>query len=278
MFALCWCQRSFATLTGQYLFEEGAGPTAFDTSGNDRNGADTNGPTYVPGLYAGSNYALRFNSTGPSAPNPALAQSVILPNDTDFIRNAPGATLMAWVRLDGTSIDQTILSIKNGTTGLGAPRAQLYMTNFGSSLRFAVGGSQVDGNISNGIVSSTPILTGQTYFVAGVLDFVNGSVAIYVNGIQDNFGGVIGWNGNSANTANRFSEIGAYAPPSLAPGSREYWQGVIDGARIFDQALSSAQILGLYQNPDTVPVVPEPATVTLFAAVAFAFTMARRRR
>jgi hypothetical protein len=165
--------------------------------------------------------------------------------------------------LDGGTLDQTIVSIKNGTTGLGAVRAQLLVTNSGTSPRVEILGSKLDGNTATGVLSNTVLTVGQTYFVAGVLDFANSSIAIYVNGVQDNNGGVLNWGGNSADTANKFAEIGAYAPPLLAPGSREYWPGVIDGVRIFDQALSAEQIMNLYLHPDQVPVVPEPTAFVL---------------
>ena len=78
-----------AGLVGQWLFEEGAGTSAVDTSSHGRDGTITNGATYVAGLYPGSHYALQMNSAGPNSPNLAAAQSVLLPSDANYIRNAP---------------------------------------------------------------------------------------------------------------------------------------------------------------------------------------------
>ena len=114
------CGSAFAAVTGQYLFEEGSGTTAIDTSGNARNGtfAGTTGlPTYVsPGLYTGSNSALRLNSDGATL-QVTNAQKVTLPGSTNFITNATGATLTGWMKLEGTlptNLNYSILSISNG--------------------------------------------------------------------------------------------------------------------------------------------------------------------
>ena len=251
-----WGDTCRAALTGQYLFEEGVGAAALDTSGNFRHGSNTSGAMYVAGLYPGSQYALQMNSAGPNLPDLSAAQSVLLPADTNFIRTASGATLAAWIRLDGGSNDRTILAVSNGTTGTGGPRAQLEITNYQGSTRLLASASKVDGPSANGVISTTDVAIGEIYFVAGVFDFLNSSVAVYVNGMQENFGVILGWAGNSADTANRFAEIGSAAVPSNVL-TQQYFPGVIDGVRIFDRALSTDEVQQMYQFPDSIP---EPAS------------------
>ena len=133
MVVLLWnCRPAFAILTGQYLFEEGSGNTALNTAsnpaGDGRNGSLVHvvgaapsdavdvagGPTYTAGLYQGSQYALLFNNLN--------KDRVALPQNQDFIRNAPGATIMAWVRYDDplpynftNQVFPVIAQINNGT-------------------------------------------------------------------------------------------------------------------------------------------------------------------
>jgi hypothetical protein len=264
---------SWAQLTGQFLFEEGPGTTAFDTSIFGRHGTNINGPTYVPGLYPGSQYALQLNSAGPNSPNLDAAQTVVLPNDSNFIRNAPGATIMAWIRLDGDATnDRYIMAISN-SLGSGGPRAYLRVTTFQGSARFAIAGSIEDGPGANGVIASTNLVAGQTYFVAGVLNFANSTTAIYVNGVQENFGGVLGWGGNSLDAPNKYAEIGSAA---VAPNvlTQRYFPGAIDGVRIFSRALADTEIANLYANPDAVP---EPAT-WLIASVSLGVLLTVRSR
>jgi hypothetical protein len=99
--ALLLAGQAHAALMGEYLLEGNGN----DTSGLNRHGTatgTTGTPDFVPGLYLGSTQAARFNFdaadvTGPPY-NPAFLQRFALPANTGFIQNAPGATLMAWVR------------------------------------------------------------------------------------------------------------------------------------------------------------------------------------
>lgn len=274
--AMGWCVTASADLTGQYLFEEGSGPSALDTSGFGRNGAEQNSPAYVAGLYPGSSFALQLNSTGPGSPNLGAAQSVVLPANTDFVRNASGATLMAWIRMDGGSGDRTLVSIVNGGNNTAQPRAKLEVGIFNGAPHLEVAGSRIDGSVSNGHFSQASLNIGQTYFVAGVLDFVNSTMTVYINGNQDSQSGVQNWAGTSSDTANKFAALGAVAPPSQF--TPEYWPGAVDGVRIFDQALTADQIMNLYLHPDAVPLLPEPGTIGLAGAAVWGLVAAWARR
>lgn len=258
------CQPVSAALTGQYLFEEGSGTTALDTSPFGRNGTLTNGatnggPTYTAGLYNDSQHALLFNSENKDV--------VLLPGSQDYIRNAPGATLLAWVRFDG-DIDYgsgkfpTIVQVNNGTTvdpsGVGARAAITDSHNLG----FRSVGSQknetrngVNSSINNCRDSLDCPVVGQTYFVAGVFDYVNRTNTIYVDGVEKGKNFNIGtWDGgNSDDTANLFASIG-FAPVSTS-ATTNAWHGAIDGVRIFNEALSAETILNTYNAEVKVGVL-----------------------
>ena len=147
--------------------------------------------------------------------------------------------------------DRAIVSVANGLAGTFAPRANLAVTNLAGTARLIANGNKLDGNTASGQISATALVIGQTYFVVGVLDFVNGSASVYINGVQDGLSVIPGWNGNSANTANRFAEIGSNANPTAF--DRRYFPGVIDGVRIFNRALSASEVQKIYQFPDSIP-------------------------
>ena len=249
------CATASATLTGQYLFEEGSGTDALDTSGFLRNGVETNAPVYVTGLYAGSTSALRFNSDGTTA-NQTLAQKIVLPGGTNFISNAPGASLTAWVRLEGTTTNnRTIISVANADAtasgGGGASRATIQVVNSGGNAQVrALGRKDDTGGSSNTTSGSTFLTPGTTYFIAGVFDYVGSGIRLYINGTQVGSTTVAAWTSNSANSANLTAAIGTVSAPAA---TQEYFTGTIDGARIFNTALSAEQVLGLFNNPDSVP-------------------------
>lgn len=224
---VCLALPAQAATTGQYLLEN----NALDSSGNNRNGNIVGG-SFTAGLYQGSTGALLQTAVG---------QSVELPANSDFIRNAPGATLAAWVRPDALSGTQTILVVNNGntgsTTGIGDARAVIQVSG-GNTFRALGRFGDADGSVN--ITGGTPVL-GETFFVVGVFDYANSGLRLYVNGQQVGSSTPSGWISNSADTANLAARIGSHAN-----GTQESWIGAIDGARIFNTALTAAEILDIY--------------------------------
>jgi hypothetical protein len=229
-------QSAWAVVTGQYLLEG----TAADTSGFGRNGTLNGAPTFGTGLYVGSTSSLQLNGT---------SQSMLLPAPTDFVRNAPGATLVAWVRPDDLTGTRTIIALNNGDAasggGLGSGRAVLQTV--GSQFRAL--GRIGDGGSSVTLLGGTPAI-GTTYMVAGVFDYAAGGLRLYVNGNQVATSSPA-WAANVPDTANLASHIGANAI-----GTGEFWAGAIDGARIYNTALTATDILNIYTAETPAPPVP----------------------
>ncbi len=242
LFTGCACQATLAALTGQYLLEG----TAADTSGFGRDGTLAGSPTFTTGLYKNSNSAVLLDGS---------SQSVVLPADTDFIRDAPGATLLAWVRLDGGVGNRTIISINNGIAPEGSSRATLQVIDGGSGNQLRVGGRIADGGSFTTTTSgTTAVPIGETVLLAGVLDYAGNSIRAYMNGQLVGENTNPGWNANSADTANLFAEIGSVATPSAS--SQEFWPGVIDGARIYNEALQAGDIFNIYAAEALAPLLP----------------------
>lgn len=229
-------QSAWAVLTGQYLLEG----TGADTSGFGRNGTLNGAPTFGTGLYVGSTSSLQLNGT---------SQSMLLPAPADFVRNAPGATLLAWVRADNITGTRTILALNNGDTasggGLGSGRAVLQI----ASNQFRALGRVGDGGSSVTLLGGSPVI-GNTYFVASVFDYASGGLRLYVNGSQVATASPA-WAANVPDTANLASHIGANAV-----GTGEFWAGAIDGARIYNTALTATDILNIYTAESPAPPVP----------------------
>lgn len=227
-----------AALTGQYLFEN----NALDSSGNGRDGTIEGGAVFTTGLYHGSSQSLLQTAVG---------QSVALPADQDFIRNAPGATVMAWVRPDALdSASHTILAVNNADAtsggGLGAARALLQL----QSSSFRLLGRQADSGGETSIVGHTA-LAGETYLMAGVLDYAGQTMTLYINGsAAAQKTNITAWTlgVNSSDTANLAARIGAGTD-----GTSEHFIGAIDGARIFDHAMAVEDILSIYAAEGPLP-------------------------
>ena len=195
-------------LRGYWSFDEGSGAIAFDGSGNGNTGAVA-GAAWTGGM---NGSALYFDGT----------DQVIISNSASL--NPTGAiTVAAWVNADGWFGNPRIL--EKGTDNqyrLLAQSGQLMFDVFG---------------VTN-VVTSLPS-EGTWHHVAGTYD---GSVmAIYVDGQQvaEHLA-----SGPFPNTTNVLT-IGNL-PGSGNPFN--HFSGVIDDVRIYGRALSSAEIMYLYQT------------------------------
>ena len=287
--ALVLPSSAHGALTGQYRFDEGSGTTALDSSGFSRHGTltgTTGAPAYVGGLHAGSASSLRFNyDSGTSSYDNSQLQRVALPMNTSFVRNAPAMTMAAWIRPDVIASSpgllgstRTVLAVSDGS-GPTSARGVMQMLAVSGQLRIL--GRRIDGgpNAFYTTAGASPFsaTAGQTYFVVGILDYVNAQISVYINGVQHTGGtftglanlGAAGPVNVSADTTNLIAHIG-----TNAGGTGEQWNGGIDDIRIFDHALTSEEILSIYN----AELVPEPTAATLAIVLGLAFEAIRRLR
>jgi hypothetical protein len=208
-------QLAEAGLVAAYGFNEGSGPLVTDTSGHGHTGTISGATWTTQGKFG-----------------PALAFDGL--NDWVTITAAPaldlttGMTLAAWVYPTTTSGVRDIL-LKEGPTvdiynlyaynGQGRPEANVFV---GGSNRTAVG---------------TELLANVWTHVAGTYD--GSTLRLFLNGVQ------------VASTA----RSGAMAPgpgPLRIGGNSlwgEYFQGRLDEVRIYDRALTAAEIQAAMNTP-----------------------------
>ena len=101
------------------------------------------------------------------------------------------------------------------------------------------------------IISTTLAATGTSYFVAVTVDqslYPTGTAKLFVNGIQE---GTLTSNGTGTLQNSLSFRIGSFANGSVPFG------GYIDEARVYNRALSNAEVLQLYQlkTPDQANVI-----------------------
>jgi fibronectin type 3 domain-containing protein len=218
---------STAGLRAAYAFDDGAGTSALDSSGNF-NTATLLGAGWTTGNYGG---AVSLSGASQEVDPPAFGTFY----KTRF-------TFEAWVLKQTNKLDVGIVGSWVGSQGGGA---MLWIDHLTGDYRLAMGGA-LSGYVDSG---RTPTI-GQWQFVAGTYD---GTTArIYVDGVQAASGTFTGNLGNS-NTW----RIGAYGSPAGG-----FFDGKIDNVRIYDRALSAGEIqtdMASRIQPDTTP-----PTVTAF--------------
>ncbi|HEY1565911.1 MAG TPA: alpha-L-arabinofuranosidase C-terminal domain-containing protein [Solirubrobacteraceae bacterium] len=155
-------------LTGHWAFDEGAGTTAADSSGNNNPLTLANGAGWGAGIVGAHSLAV-------STPSQQYAQSAGAVVDT-----TQSFTVSAWVYLTSTSGYQTFVS-QDGTQISG-----FFLQLRGDTGRFAFTRPSYDSPKALGIVASAPNIIPQPnewYHLAGVYDAAQQTISLYVNGV-----------------------------------------------------------------------------------------------
>ncbi len=201
-------------LVAAYAFDEGSGSTVSDTSGQGNHGSLVGGATWTTaGKYSG---ALSFNGTN---------AGVLIP-DSASLRLSSGMTLMGWVRPSSTGTNWRGIIFKRATGG-----QDNYFLEASSSFSGSppAGGGRF-GGVSALVSAPSPVTTNAWSHVA--LTYDGATLTLYVNAQQ------------VASTPRTGAILQSNGPVTIG-GSAVYGQwfaGIIDEIRIYDVALTPAQV------------------------------------
>ncbi|HYH04344.1 MAG TPA: LamG-like jellyroll fold domain-containing protein, partial [Bacillota bacterium] len=216
-----------------YSFDQTSGSTATDSSGNAKN-ATLTGATWAAGH---SGNAVSLSGSNQYVSLPAGIVSAL----NDF-------TIATWVRLNTVSTWSRIFDFGTGTT------VNMFLTpTSGSTIRFAITTSGSGGE--QRINGSAALPGGSWKHVAVTL---NGNTGVlYVDGVEV---------GRNSSMTLKPSNLGNTTLNYIGKSQYNdaYLNGLVDDFRIYDRALSTAEVNGLFNgtNPTTSPtgssIVPTP--------------------
>jgi len=213
-----------------YQFDETSGATAADSSGNGRTANLVNGPTWTAGRIGN---AIDINGG---------TQHVSLP--AGVVNGLNDFSIATWVRLDTTGNWRRIFDFGNNTT------TNMYLTTTnGSVIRFAIttGGSGAEQRIDG----SSALPTGAWHHVAVTRSGSTGR--LYIDGTQ------VGQNtGLSLSPASLGSTTNNWIGRSQYSADA-YLDGQVDDFRIYNRALSAAEVQGLFNSSGGTPT-PTPTS------------------
>ncbi|MFC1925132.1 LamG-like jellyroll fold domain-containing protein [Chloroflexota bacterium] len=191
------------TVAGRWSMNEGAGFTAYDSSGNSNHGTinEVTENTWADGKVGGG---LNFDGVN----------DYVRVTDSPSLDILTDITVEAWVLVNNVSVSDLIE--KGGADG--------YVLYIGSSNVFKFA-KQCDGN--SVAVGTTAIDADTWYHVVGTKSGSTGR--IYVNGVLE---------GTDTSFAD-FADVGAL---TLGKGGDGYFDGLIDEVAIYDRALSQGEI------------------------------------
>ncbi len=207
-------------LVGYWNLDEGTGTTALDLSGNGNGGTLVNGPTWVNGQISG---ALSFNGTNNYT-------NVGSPSNGSLDFGTGDFTLSAWINLPTTPAANEWVFAKGGSGTVGYNIYISTSNKFNCSIQ-ATGGS------NQSLSGNTTLAVGSFKYVACVFSRANGIYG-YLDGVFNASTTYASGNTNSVTNSSNF-RIGSYS-------SGNYFSGLIDDVRVYNRALSAAEIQALY--------------------------------
>ncbi len=238
-------------LTAGYAFDEASGTTATDASGNNLNGTLVNGPTWALGKYGNA-----VNLDGSN-------DYVNLGNPT-ALRITGSMTISAWINSDKFPYDDAAIVSKR--TG-GSSGFQLD-TTIDQGPR-AIGFKLTDSSNADMIrYGATAMQTNTWYHVAGVYNAAARTIDVYLNGQLDN-GPRIGTITSSQINSSQNVNVGR------RPGAAGFeFSGRVDDVRIYDRALTQAEIQSDMNASLGLPSDITPPVISAVNATAIATSSA----
>jgi len=226
-----------ADLVAYWPLDEGSGNTAYDTSGNDNNGT-INGATWGDGKYG---KALQFNGQNNYVEVPS----------SDSLEIDENVTIAAWINWIDAG-DTWICILANGQQNGPWENYGLFINRDGRYLYFTL---SLDGGH---VVQQTPNdITVPNEWVHVCATWDGSAARIYVNGEMKL----------------EIAKAGTLVPPGLPlrighrNGSPHYFNGTIDEVRIYNHALSEAEIQAAMEGGKGYPYAlgPNPANGALYS-------------
>lgn len=240
-------------LIGYWNFDQGSGTTATDSSGSGNNGTLTNGPTWTTGKVGSG--AISFDGTNDNVSLGRMSST----------ESASQLTWSFWAYANAIQNDDAFISKENvynsGSWHIGMTTA----CDSGNQLIVHIAASAGDGG-QFGCADPGSIATGRWIHYAvvfnGTLTGNANRLKIYVDGVQDSSLDFVGTIPAATIVSSDIAKIGS------DPASVSNINAKIDEVRIYNRALSSQEVLDIY-NDTGAPLPPDttaPSTPTNLSA------------
>ncbi len=213
-----------------YPFDQ-LGGTVVDASGNGNDGTPNGGLQLVDAGYAGACYS--FNGSDAYV-------ELDRPIQDDF-------SLVAWINTDveGSAGTQAYQGDGLFWSDVGGTANDFVMAVLGTKLSF------FNGNPDGSVNSNGDIVTGEWVHVAGVRDTAAGTISVFIDGLLDN---TVTHTNTGPLDAQDLLVVGA----NTLDG--RYYEGLMDEVKIYDVALTEAEVVGAMRTSIGIAVEPSPVS------------------
>ncbi|MCU0916513.1 MAG: hypothetical protein MUC88_18400 [Planctomycetes bacterium] len=236
LFGLLASNLASAKMVGRWKFDDGAGTAAVDSSGSGYQGTVNGTPQWVAGQLGG---ALRFNGSG------NYVNCGVIPIAT----NGTGAlSVCAWVNR-AVAGDNKLCSNRQGNNAAGGGfTCAVYNNRMEMDLSDAA--TRV---LSRDATRPTVPDINTWVHLTWVYDDAANTLKLYMNGVLSTTAAVT----QSIGVSTQFFRIG-----SSSPNLANYWNGMVDDLRLYDHAISDAEIADAMKGRgagEGLATTPEPA-------------------
>jgi len=209
-------------LAANWRLDDGAGATAVDSSGNNNTGTLLNSPTWVlPGRIGAAE--LSFNATN--------LQSVTA-NNSASLNMSSAITIAAWI---------------NPLDWIGNRRI-VQKGNSDNQYRFLAEGNVLKFHL-NGVGTLTTALPTSNLWTHVAATWNGSTMLIYTNGqVQGSL--------TAGGSITATTDPVAIGKKNTSSSSGDYWNGQLDEVRLYNRALSLAEINIIAHNGDVPPAAP----------------------
>lgn len=219
-----------SSLVGHWTFDANdiSGITAFDRSGNSYNTFIDDGPTFINGVVGG---AISFDGQ-----NDKLRSMV---SDPFEYRGIGGFTISAWIYSNDLDNGKVISKAWNGS---GQYNWRVDLTS--TSIALHLSGQTAY------VISHSVNLNSQWAFISFTISN-SGLVTLYLNGVSQTSGNstILDWTPSLGDNNVALCIGSIYPYPAGWPGNAGYsFLGQIDDVRIYNRALTPAEITTLYNS------------------------------
>ncbi|MGN9758529.1 immunoglobulin-like domain-containing protein, partial [Streptomyces sp. SD31] len=231
-----------ADLLLQYDFDETGGNIARDSSGHGYHGTYVRTPDFGTGVEGGS-----FKMSG-GAGSSTTSPYVRVPNGV--LKDADSVTVSTYAKWKGGDSFQWLF-------GLG-PDSNKYLfatpSNGGSSLYSAI--TKASWSAESKLTAGSQLTPGEWRHVTVTLDGTTGTMVLYVDGIQAARATGVTIKPSELYDANK--DYSGYIGKSLYSAD-PYFGGEVDDFRIYDRALTAAEVMELSGNTAGIAKATDPA-------------------
>ncbi|MFF8974510.1 family 43 glycosylhydrolase [Streptomyces sp. NPDC014995] len=228
-----------ADLLLHYDFDETSGNIARDSSGHGYHGTYVRTPAFGTGVHGGS-----FRMSGDSATSPYVK----IPNGV--LKNAGSVTVSTYAKWQGGSNWQWLF-------GLG-PDSNKYLfaspSNGSSKLYSAI--TKASWSAESKLTAGAQLTPGEWRHVTVTLDGATGTMILYVDGVEA--ARTTGVTTKPSELYDSAKDFSGYVGRSLYSAD-PYFGGEMDDFRVYDRALSAAEVLELSGNTTGIARAAHPA-------------------